>query len=185
MIARPSAASSRIVPSEMPLKTRAAMSPFASRPSTADSERSRFGADLVVGFDELAVLLLEDREQQRLGRAGVALRQRADRGKPRRAVGARELDRRLRQRQQALDLRVGFLARARRRSPAARPRRRCSAAPSPPRAARRDRATTSLNAAIAVASDAPQPIVDDDVFAIVGQRRDRLAGDGIDAPCRP
>ena len=109
MIARPSAASSRIVPSEMPLKMRARDVALGEPAFDGGQRALRLGAHLVVGFDELAVLLLQHRQQQRLRRAGVALRERANGGKPRRAVRARELDRRLRQHQQALDLGVGFL----------------------------------------------------------------------------
>ena len=68
-----------------------------------------FGADVAVGLGELAALLLEQRQEQRLGVRVAAFRQRADRSEPRRLVAARELDRRLGQRQQRLDLGILLL----------------------------------------------------------------------------
>jgi hypothetical protein len=154
------------------------MSPVLSRFSTVRQRALCFGAHFIVGLDELATLFFEHRQQQRPGRAGIALRKRANGGQPRRTVRARQLDRRLRQRQQALDLGIGLL----RQGGGDRGQRlllgtvlqflrggEANAAIGRHEPERRNRR----------GQRAPQPIVDDDVFASFRQRRNRLAGERV------
>jgi hypothetical protein len=82
-------------------------------PSTADSERSastRISSSVSTNLPSSG----DDRGQHRARRARVALRQRANGGKPRRAIGARELHRACVSVKSPLILRVRFLAERRR-----------------------------------------------------------------------
>ena len=174
------------MPSEMPLKTRAdhLAGRRAAARRRAASARLRRGPRRPASTN-LPPFFSSSASSSVLVFGAVALRERADRGEARRLVGARELDRRLRQRQQALDLGIGFLRERARRSPAACPRRRRSAAPAPRRAASRGRATRASAPRCAVPSSRRSRLLTTTSSTIVGQRLDRLAGQRDRWPRRP
>ena len=95
-----------MLPRLTPLKMRPIISPVVRRLSIARSDSSASARIVAVGLDEFGAPSFEKRQEQRLGIRIAGFRERANRAEPGRLVAARELHRRLGQRQQRLDLRV-------------------------------------------------------------------------------
>ena len=101
-MARPSAASSRIEPSDTPANARPSHSPQTRRASTAPRLRRASDLHLLVGIGRRL-------DEQRLGVRIRRFAERADRGEARRLVLALDLRAGRGHLEQRLDLRVGFL----------------------------------------------------------------------------
>ena len=158
----------------MPVNTRA--DHLAGREPALDraQRRSRLGAHVAVGLGERAALLLEQRQQQRLGVRIVGSRR--ARGSRRAASPCRRspswIVACVSVSSALISASVSF-ASARWIARQHRPRRRRSAAPSPRRGASRDRATRACSAAMRRGELAPHAVVD-------ARRRRASSGSGVD-----